>query len=181
MDEEAHLDIVPVWLPLDRYLCFKAKYVNEHLSMNLDFNWMQACNVQALFIVSGNDRPHPNLLPRGEGTAMACVSFAVARRANPVAGAFWFRGSRRELVGGNLSPFCYRKTRRGRHAPRVFLNHATCHSWPQTRTVPRYALNKEDFPRLRFRGDLFSSGDAESFTLCHGSILRSHPAHAGSQ
>src|ERR1700678_3587457 len=26
------------------------------------------------FIVSGNDRPHPNLLPKGEGTAIACVS-----------------------------------------------------------------------------------------------------------
>jgi hypothetical protein len=69
------------------------------LTMNLDFNWTQPGKVQALFIVSGNDRPHPNLLPRGEGTAMVCVSFAVARRANPVAGAFWFRGARRELVG----------------------------------------------------------------------------------
>ena len=25
-------------------------------------------------------------------------------RANPVAGAFWFMGSMRELIGGNLSP-----------------------------------------------------------------------------
>jgi hypothetical protein len=35
---------------------------------------------------------------------MVCVSFAVVRRANPVAGAFRFRGSRRELVGENLIP-----------------------------------------------------------------------------
>ena len=30
--------------------------------------------VRASFVVSGNDRPHPDLLPRGEGTAIACVS-----------------------------------------------------------------------------------------------------------
>jgi hypothetical protein len=100
-------------------------------------------NVRASFIVSGNDRPHPNLLPQGEGTAMGCTSFAGACHANPVAGAFRFRGSMRGLVGKNptpfLSPFCYRKTRRGRHAPSVFLNHATGHSWPQIRTVSSYA------------------------------------------
>jgi hypothetical protein len=38
-----------------------------------------------------------------------------------------------------LSPFCYRKTRRGSHAPSVFLNHAINRSWPQKRTVSRYA------------------------------------------
>jgi hypothetical protein len=31
--------------------------------------------------------------------------YAVAHCANPVAGAFWFRVSMRELFGGNLSPF----------------------------------------------------------------------------
>jgi 23S rRNA-intervening sequence protein len=41
-----------------------------------------------------------------------------------------------------LSPFCYRKTRRGSNAPSVFLNHATCHSWPQKRTVSRYAYSE---------------------------------------
>jgi hypothetical protein len=38
-----------------------------------------------------------------------------------------------------LSPFCYRKTRRGRDAPSVFLNRAADHSPPQTRSVSRYA------------------------------------------
>jgi addiction module RelE/StbE family toxin len=42
-----------------------------------------------------------------------------------------------------LSPFCYRKTRRGRHAPSVFLNHATYHSWSQTRTVSRCTPRRE--------------------------------------
>jgi hypothetical protein len=36
---------------------------------------------------------------------------SVVRRVNPVAGAFWFRGSRRELVGGNLSRNWILKTR----------------------------------------------------------------------
>jgi predicted ABC-class ATPase len=30
--------------------------------------------VRASFAVSGNDRPHPDLLPTGEGTAIAGVS-----------------------------------------------------------------------------------------------------------
>jgi hypothetical protein len=39
------------------------------------FQWDAAgAGVRASFTVSGNDRPHPNLLPRGEGTAIAGVS-----------------------------------------------------------------------------------------------------------
>src|SRR5580692_11756720 len=37
-----------------------------------------------------------------------------------------------------LSPFCSRKTRRGRDAPSVFLDHATSNSWPQTRAVSKH-------------------------------------------
>jgi hypothetical protein len=156
-----HLDFVLGWSPLTDLRVFKAKYENEHLTpalpMNLDFSWTPPCNIQALFIVSGNDRPHPNLLPpekgqrwyaplyvivrranpiagflemrqpflpllggesRGEdgreqGQRLIMLGFAEGHRANPVAGAFWFRGSRRELVGGNLTPFCYRKRGEG--------------------------------------------------------------------
>jgi signal transduction histidine kinase len=134
------LDTVPGWLPLNRSLGFKAKYENEHFEPRFQLDTAGA-GVEALFTFGGNDRPHPNLLPRGKGTAMGCVALAVVRRANPGAGAFWFRGSRRERIGENLtpaiSPFCDRKTRRGRHAPSVSLNHAAHHSWPQTGTVSR--------------------------------------------
>jgi hypothetical protein len=45
-----------------------------------------------------------------------------------------------------LSPFCYRKTWRGRHAPSVFLNHVADQLWPQARAVLRYTLRVEALP-----------------------------------
>jgi len=46
------------------------------LPTNLDFNGTQPCQCTGFIcIVSGNNRPHPDLLPRGEGTAIVCISF----------------------------------------------------------------------------------------------------------
>ena len=42
--------------------------------------------------------------PAEKGQRLNASLYAVVCRANPVAGAWWFRGSRREFVGGNLSP-----------------------------------------------------------------------------
>src|ERR1700678_1138277 len=54
------------------------------------------------FIVSGNDRPHPNLLPRGEGTAIACVSLR---------GCVSCESSRERLVvQGFKARVCWRKS-----------------------------------------------------------------------
>src|ERR1700679_3550939 len=72
--------------------------------MNLDFNGPQpVLSVRASFAVSGNDRPHPDL-PLEKGQRLQASLYTVVRRANPVADAWWFRGSGRELAGGNLSP-----------------------------------------------------------------------------
>jgi hypothetical protein len=49
-----------------------------------------------------------------KGQRLDASLYAVVRRANPVACAWWFRGSMREFVGGNLSP--------GRNCFRVFEN-----------------------------------------------------------
>ena len=76
------------------------------LSMNLDFNGTQPVLVYGL---------HSQLVvttaliltfsPGEKGQRLQASLYAVVRRANPVAGAWWFRGSRREFIGGNLSPF----------------------------------------------------------------------------
>jgi hypothetical protein len=46
----------------------------------------------------------PTFSPAEKGQRLDASLDAVVRRANPVTGAFWFRGSMRELVGGNLIP-----------------------------------------------------------------------------
>ena len=58
--------------------------------------------VKAFILVCFDDRPHPDLLPRGEGTAMYASHYPVVRRANPVAGISRFKGLRRNPVGRNL-------------------------------------------------------------------------------
>ncbi len=89
-----------------RRLIFKCLPLTPTLYMNLDFNGTHpVLGVQATFIVSGNDRPHPNLLPRGEGTAIAGVSLRgcpVGRIQSRVLGGSG--GSRREFFQ-NLSLF----------------------------------------------------------------------------
>jgi len=85
------LSLVSYQLPFNRSLGLKAKDENEHLLMNLDFNWTQPCNVQVLFIVSDNDRPHSNLLPPEKGQRWYASLYAVVRRANPVAGLLEMR------------------------------------------------------------------------------------------
>jgi hypothetical protein len=80
------------------------------LSMNLDFNGTQPVLVYGL---------HSQLVvttaliltfsPGEKGQRLQASLYAVVRQANPVACALWFRGSRRELFRGNLSP------RRGRN------------------------------------------------------------------
>ena len=62
-------------------------------------------NVGINQVFSFDDRPHPDLLPQEKGQRLHASLYAVVRRVNPVTGAWWFRGSRREFVGGNLSPF----------------------------------------------------------------------------
>ena len=44
-----HLDIVLVWLSLNKSLRSKAKDENEHLTMNLDFNWTQLAPVRRFY------------------------------------------------------------------------------------------------------------------------------------
>jgi hypothetical protein len=69
------------------------------------FQWdVAGTGVRASFVVSCNARPHPNLLPGEKGQRLHASLYTVVRRANPVAGAWWFRGSMRELFRGNLSP-----------------------------------------------------------------------------
>ena len=43
--------------------------------------------------------------PGEKGQRLHASLYALVRRANPVAGAMWFRGSMREFVWGNLPPF----------------------------------------------------------------------------
>ena len=72
--------------------------------MNLDFNGTQPVLVYGL---------HSQLVvttaliltfsPAEKGQRLQACLYAVVRRANPVAGAWWFRGSRREFVGGGKS------------------------------------------------------------------------------
>jgi hypothetical protein len=74
--------------------------------MNLDFNGTQPVLVY---------KPHSQFIvtlaliltfsPGEKGQRLQASLYAVGRRANPVAGAWWFRGSRRELLRGILSPF----------------------------------------------------------------------------
>jgi hypothetical protein len=61
-------------------------------------------SVNVLLKVSCKARPHPNLLPRGEGTAIACVSLRGCVSCESCRGGLLVQGSRRELVGGNLIP-----------------------------------------------------------------------------
>ena len=42
--------------------------------------------------------------PVEKGQRLHAPLYAIVRRANPVAGAFWFRGSMRELAGGKSHP-----------------------------------------------------------------------------
>ena len=73
------------------------------LPMNLDFNGTQPVLVYWI---------HSQLVvttaliltfsPGEKGQRLQASLYPVVRRANPVAGAWWFRGSRREFVGTNL-------------------------------------------------------------------------------
>jgi hypothetical protein len=73
--------------------------------MNLDFNGTQPVLVY---------EPHSQLVvtlalipafsPGEKGQRLHASLYTIVRRANPVVGALWFRGSRRELCRGNLSP-----------------------------------------------------------------------------
>jgi hypothetical protein len=73
--------------------------------MNLDFNGTQPVLVYGL---------HSQLVvttaliltfsPGEKGQRLHMSLYAAVRPANPVAGGLTFRGSRREFVGGNLSP-----------------------------------------------------------------------------
>ena len=82
--------------------------------MNFNFNGTQPISVRASFTVSGNDRPHPDLLPLEKGQRLQASLYAVVRRANPVAGACWFRGSRHELFRGNPPVWRGREMNRAR-------------------------------------------------------------------
>jgi hypothetical protein len=142
------LDTVPGWLPLNRFLRFKAKYENESFPMNLHFNWARLVPVYRIYsqLVVTTALILTFSPGRRDGDCMRLFTrWCVVRIQSWV--LFRFRDSMREFVGGNLtptlSPFCYRKTRRGRHAPSVFLNQAIHHSWPQTRTVSRCILPAE--------------------------------------
>jgi hypothetical protein len=42
--------------------------------------------------------------PMAKGQQLHASLYVIVRRANPVAGGWWFRGSRRKFVGENLSP-----------------------------------------------------------------------------
>ena len=70
--------------------------------MNRDFNGMQPVLVS---------EPHSKLVvtlaliltfsPQEKGQRLHASLYVVVHRANPVPGAWWFRGSRRKFVGGN--------------------------------------------------------------------------------
>ena len=64
-----------------------------------------SASVQASFVVSYNDRPHPNLLPRGEGTAIACVSFCGCPSGESSRGCLVVQGFKARILRGILSPF----------------------------------------------------------------------------
>jgi hypothetical protein len=91
---------------VSRRLIFEYLPLTPTLPMNLDFNWMQPVLVY---------KPHWKLVitlaliltfsPGEKGQRLYASFYAVVRRANPVAGAWWFMGSMRELFRGNLSPF----------------------------------------------------------------------------
>jgi hypothetical protein len=73
--------------------------------MNLDFNgtqpvlmyWLhwQLVVTTALILTFS---------PEEKGQQLHASLYVIVRRANPVAGGWWFRGSRRKFVGENLSP-----------------------------------------------------------------------------
>ena len=60
----------------------------------------------ASFVVSGNDRPHPDLLPRGEGTAIAYVSLRGCTSCESSRGWFDVQGFKARVCWGkSLTPF----------------------------------------------------------------------------
>ncbi len=73
--------------------------------MDLDLKGHRWCGTYYLFKASCNDRPHPNLLPPGEGTAIAGASLRGCAPVNPIARALEFMGSRREFFE-EFSPRC---------------------------------------------------------------------------
>jgi hypothetical protein len=90
---------------VSRHLIFKYLPLSLTLSMNLDFNGTQPVLVYGL---------HSQLVvmtaliltfPLEKGQRLHASLYVVVRRANPVACASWFRGSRREFIGGNFTPF----------------------------------------------------------------------------
>jgi len=86
--------------------CVLTSVLTPALPMNLDFN-----GTQPVLVYKPNSQFVVTLAliltfsPGEKGQRLQASLYAVVRRPNPVAGAWWFRGSRRELVGGILSPF----------------------------------------------------------------------------
>ncbi len=68
-----------------------------------------------------------------------------------------------------LSPFCYRKTRRGGNAPSVFRNRATCRAEPQARTVsgctPKWGVRLDTVLNLTRQGVEFAGGHGCAATM----------------
>jgi hypothetical protein len=82
------------------------------LSMNVDFNGMQpvrVCWLHSQLVVT--TALILTFSPEEKGQRLQASLYAVVCRANPVAGAWSFRGSRREFVGGILSPLLEREKR----------------------------------------------------------------------
>ena len=88
------LDAVFDWLLHNRFLRFKAKDKNEHLPMNLEFNCAEPVLVDKLYSqLVVTTALIPTFSPGEKGQRLHAPLYAVVRRANPVEGAFWFRGS----------------------------------------------------------------------------------------
>jgi len=68
------------------------------------FQWDAACaGVPGAFTVSCNDRPHPNLLPRGEGTAIASVSLRGCASGESSRGCLVVQEFKARILRGILS------------------------------------------------------------------------------
>ena len=87
-------------------LVFKCLPLTLTLPPEPRFQWDAAgASVRASFVVSGNDRPHPNLLPRGEGTAIACVSLRGCALCESSRGYLVAHGFNARVCWGKFPPY----------------------------------------------------------------------------
>ena len=151
------------WVEKRRCLIFKCLPLTPAaLPLNLDFNGTQPVSVRASFAVSCNDRPHPDLLPRGEGTAIAGVSL-------------------RDCASGESSHWCLavqgegvrRIIRHYQYLPSVAKNHSSSSFTPCMRLSGQPArsqafTNGSSAPSITACTSLDCSPVRRSFTMRYG-------------